>query len=437
MSKKKDIWKQVTKILASRLSKSEFKTWFYETSLVKYDAELAIIKVPNKFVANWLTDHYLLELKRSFKRYLKTSPSIHFSYEDPSSGKEAPISPLLERSGAHLRQRLNPSMTFERFVTGDFNRFACSSAIQVADTGTEQYNPLYIYCGPGLGKTHLLNAIGNHRVAKDPECRVRYLSSDSFSVDFTYSIQNEKIQDFRDEYCSLDLLLFDDVQSLAKREKTQDEFLFIFDTLCGAKKQIVVTADQPPNKLKSLNPQLRSRLGGGLVTDIQHPDQETKIDIIAKKVEEDNIDIPEDVIFFLASSSTDIKGLKKNLVRVETYASVNNGEISISTVKSLLTTKSRAEEIGIDDIKVTTAAYFKISVNDLISGKRERIYSYPRQLGMYLARKYTTLSYLDIGHAFGRRDHSTVIYGIKRIDEQKTQDTQVDDDLENINNLLG
>ena len=437
MSKKKDIWKQVTKILASRLTKSEFRTWFYQTGLVKFDTDLAIIKVPNKFVATWLTDHYLLELKRAFKRCLKVSPSVHFSYEDRSTGKETPLSTLLEGFRADFRQRLDPSMTFERFVTGDFNRFAYSSAIQVADSTAEQYNPLYIYAGPGLGKTHLLNAIGNHRAAKAPQCRVRYLSSDSFSVDFTYSIQNEKLQDFRQDCCSLDLFLFDDVQSLAKREMTQDEFLFIFDTLYGAKKQIVVTADQPPNKLKSLNPQIRSRLGWGLVTNMQNPDQQTKINIVSRKAEEDNIDIPEDVIFFLATSNPDIKGLMKNLLRLETYASANNGEISISTAKSLLTTKSKADAISIDDIKATTAAYFKISVSDLISGKRERIYSYPRQLGMYLARKHTTLSYLEIGHAFGSRDHSTVIYGTRRIDKKKSKNTQINNDLENINNLLG
>ena len=233
------------------------------------------------------------------------------------------------------------------------------------------------------------------------------------------------------------MLLFDDIQSLAKREKTQDEFLSIFDSLYGAKKQIVVTADEAPNKLKSLNPQLRSRLGGGLVTEIQLPDQETKINIITRKAEEDNIVIPEDVIFFLANSNTDIKGLMKNLVRLETYTSVNNGEISISMVKSLLTTKSRAEEVSVDDIKATTAAYFNISVNDLVSAKRERIYSYPRQLAMYLARKHTSLSYLDIGHAFGSRDHSTAIYAIKRIDRQKDQDKKTDEDMDKINNLLG
>ncbi|MFH1123954.1 MAG: chromosomal replication initiator protein DnaA [Pseudomonadota bacterium] len=437
MSKKKDIWDQVTKSLASRLSKSEFKTWFYQTRLEKFDPELAIIKVPNKFVATWLTDHYLLDLKKAFKRFLKKSPSIHFSYNHPSSEKKGALSSLLRGSEAHFTQRLDPSMTFARFVTGDFNRFACSSALQVAETGAEQYNPLYVYCGTGLGKTHLLNAIGNRRLSGDRECRVRYLSSDSFSSDFIYSIQNEKLQEFREEYSSLDLLLFDDIQSLAKREKTQDEFLSIFDSLYGAKKQIVVTADEAPNKLKSLNPQLRSRLGGGLVTEIQLPDQETKINIITRKAEEDNIVIPEDVIFFLANSNTDIKGLMKNLVRLETYTSVNNGEISISMVKSLLTTKSRAEEVSVDDIKATTAAYFNISVNDLVSAKRERIYSYPRQLAMYLARKHTSLSYLDIGHAFGSRDHSTAIYAIKRINRQKDQDKQTDEDMDKINTLLG
>jgi chromosomal replication initiator protein len=421
--------------LESNLSKSDFDTWFSQTNLKKLDPELAIIQVPNKFVAGWLQDKYLVEIKKSFEKILKRSPEIHFIYDLPPGAQDSTKFPSKEPDLYH-RHSLNPLMTFGQLVTGNCNRFACSSAKEVANSPANQYNPLYIYCPSGLGKTHLLNAIGNQVLSDTPYSKPRYVSSDTFTSDFAYSIKNARLYEFRDKYCGLDLLLFDDVQLLANRKKTQEEFLFIFNTLYGAKKKIVLTANCPPNELKNITSPLRSRFASGLLAEIQSPDQDTKINIIRKKATEANLNISEDVVFFLATSTNDIKTLLKNIVRLEAYASLSNGNISISLLKSVIKDMGKVE-IEIEDIKASTAGYFNIAVSDLISNKKKRAYSYPRQVAMYLSRKYTDLSFKEIGDSFGHKEHSTVIYAVRRIQKHKDGDKNILDDLVKIEKLLG
>jgi chromosomal replication initiator protein len=433
MSHKKDIWVDVSRTLESKMSKGEFKTWFSRTSLKTFDPEVVVLGVPNKFVATWLNDNYLIDIKKSFKKIAKISPSIHFSFDHGAIEKEPRE---VEKSEAYLKRRLNPSMTFENFVTGECNRFAWSTAQEVAEKRTEEYNLLYLYCMNGLGKTHLLHAIGNHRLKKNPRCRLRYLSSDAFSSDFTYSIKNDRLDDFRSELSNLDLLLFDDIHHLANREKTQEEFLSIFNALYSQKKQLVITGDSAPNKLRNINPELKSRLGWGLLSDIDDPDQTLKISVIQKKAVEDNLSLAEDVVFFLSNSSTDIKNLMKNMVRVQTFASLSSEPVTISTVRTLMRDRNRSE-ISLEDIMNTTAGYFNISMSDLLSNKKNRVYSYPRQLAMYLARKLTNLSFKEIGNSFNHKDHSTVIHALRKVEKQKDENKDVQKDLSKIESLLG
>jgi chromosomal replication initiator protein len=433
MSNKKDIWADVSRNLEFKMTKAEFKTWFSRVSLRRYDPELVVLGVPNKFVANWLNDNYLIDIKKSFKKIAKISPSIHFSYDHGATERELR---QVEKSESFLKRRLDTSMTFDNFVTGECNRFAWSTAREVAEKTTKEYNLLYLYCMNGLGKTHLLHAIGNHRLKKNPRCRLRYLSSDVFSSDFTYSIKSDRLDDFRMELSNLDLLLFDDMHHLANREKTQEDFLSIFNTLYGQKKQIVITGDSAPDKLRNINPELKSRLGWGLLADIHDPDQNLKISIIQKKAAEDNLTLPEDVVFFLSNSSSDIKTLLKNMIRVETFASLNDGPVNISRVTALMRDRSTSE-INLEDIMTTTAGYFNISMTDLLSNKKNRMYSYPRQLSMYLARKYTDLSFKDIGSSFSHKDHSTVIYALRKIEKEKDENKEVQKDLTKIESLLG
>lgn len=433
MSHKKDIWAEVSKNLQFKMSKREFKTWFSRISLKRFDPEVVVLGVPNKFVANWLNDNYLIDINKSFKKIAKISPSIHFFYDHGASERELRE---VEKSESYLKRRLNASMTFDNFVTGECNRFAWSTAQEVAEKRTEEYNLLYLYCMNGLGKTHLLHAIGNHRLKKSPRCRLRYLSSDAFSSDFTYSIKSDRLEDFRLELSNLDLLLFDDIHHLANREKTQEEFLSIFNTLYSQKKQLVITGDSAPNKLRNINSELKSRLGWGLLADIFDPDQNLKISIIQKKATEDDLNLAEDVVFFLSNSSSDIKNLLKNMIRVQTFASLNDGPVSISMVKALMRDKNRSE-INLEDIMTTTAGYFNISMSDLLSNKKNRIYSYPRQLAMYLARKYTELSFKEIGSSFSHKDHSTVIHALRKIEKEKEEKKEVQKDLTKIESLLG
>jgi chromosomal replication initiator protein len=434
-SKKKEVWDQIIGALEAKLTKGELKTWFSRASLKKLDPDAAVIHVPNKFVANWLSERYLKELKKTFRRVTKTSPSIHFTFERSNTAEEVQSFSSTAPSENNLKQRVNPSMTFGGFLTGDCNRFALSSAQAVADHTEDQYSLLYIHSGPGLGKTHLLHAIGNQRLEKDASCRLRYVSSDVFSSDFTYSINNDKLEDFRREYSNLDLLLFDDIHLLGNREKTQEEFLFVFNSMCGTKKQLVIAGDNPPHKIKNISPELKSRLGWGLITDIKPPDQDIKMALIRKRASESQMDIPDDVIFFLANSSSDFKTTMKNLIQIETYSSLTQGKITISTVKTLLREKNQAQT-GLEDIMTTTAGYFNIAFTDLVSDKKKRQYAYPRQLAMYLARNHTKLSLKEIGDSFGKKDHSTVIYAVKRIGKLKAEETEIGDDLKKIENLL-
>ena len=401
-SKKKEIWDQIIAALATKLQKGEFQTWFSRTSLKKLDDNMAIIDVPNKFVASWLSDNYLTELKNFFKKLTRTSPSIHFTFQSQAALQTNHDALPALPSENTLKHRLNPLMTFEALSTGESNRFACTSAQALAESPRDEYSLLYIFSKPGLGKTHLLHAIGNHRIRKDPSCRVRYLSSDAFSTEFTYAINSEKLDIFQREYSNLDLLLFDDVHFLAHREKTQEEFLFIFNSLYNGKKQIVVTGESPPNRMKNFSSELKSRLGWGLLANIQAPEQKVKMDIIRARASETPMDMPDDVLFFLANSSSDTKGLVKNLIKLETYSSISDGKISISMVKALTKVTERSG-IGLEDIMNTVAGYFNISVADLVSDQKKRLYAYPRQLAMYLARVHTRLSYKEIGGSFGKK----------------------------------
>lgn len=438
MSKKKDIWNQIRRNLESKIPKQEFNIWFSQTTLQSLDNGRVVIGVPNKFVSNWLKERYFIELTNSFKKIIKQEPLIHFSYNKlPIKKISSSTNPehQLSINNPDFKHFVDPSMTFPRFIMGKGNRFACSSALEVAKGSTNDYNPLYIYCPMALGKTHLLHAIGNYIIDHDPLPRIKYLSADTFTADLSSSSKNKKLNEFRERYCALDVLLFDDVHLLDNRKRTQDEFLFIFKSLYENNKRIVMAGQRPPTELKNVNSQLMSRLGSGLITEIQVPDQKTKINIINEMAKEADIQIPDDVVFFLANTDNDIKVLEKSIIKIGTYTSLNRRTINISTVKSCLKGKNKIE-IDIDDIKTITAEYFNISLTDLVSNKKRRFYSHPRQIAMYLARKYTRSSFKEIGASFGNKDHSTVIYAVQRIEKYK-EETKIKDDLLKIENLLG
>jgi chromosomal replication initiator protein len=433
MSKKKDIWAQIIGDIEAKITTSEFKTWFSQTALKEVASDSVVIEVPNKFIANWLKENYLDDIQSSFKKRLNRSPAIQFTYH------QASIKEPLQKSQAIQKPTfghgLDPALTFDRLFTGEFNQFAFSSALEVARHPAVHYNPFYIYSQAGVGKTHLLHSIGHHLLSNNPSFSVKCLSADAFTSEFTYAIKNRRLQEFRAGYCNMDLLLFDDIQMLGGKKRTQMEFLYIFNRLHASNSQIVITGDRQPAELRLFNPQLKSRLGWGLLAEIQAPDQQAKLEMIKKWAGKNHLPIPEDVIFFLAKSHKDIKTLYRLLVKIGTYASLSKGEIKISTIRSLMKDHMKIQ-IGIEDIKSIVSSYYKISMEDLDSQKKQRQFSYPRHLAMYLSRKHTDLSYKEIGQAFGDRDHSTVIYAARRIEQSQNKGGVISSDLKKIEKLL-
>jgi chromosomal replication initiator protein len=431
MTREAGTWNLITENLKTKASSSDIKTWFSQTNLIRLDNNLAVIEVSNKFVANWLRDNYLDEIKHSFKSILKETPEIQFQYN-----QKITVQPVKKnkKNSDEIKNNLNKLMNFDNFIVGEYNRFAFSSAIEIANSSDGHYNPLFIFSKSGHGKTHLLNAIGNFITNKDKLLKIKYVHSKIFISDFNHSLVSKNFDEFRRNYHDLDLLLFDDIEYL-KNSKVQEEFLSIFNKLYDEKKQIVITGETPPNKLTGFNDQLTSRLGWGLITEIKSIDYKNKFNIIKYILKEKNLNIPNDIIFYLIKSTNNIKLLLKNIIRIETYLSLNNGDINISLVKSLIKDDS-AIDLNIKDIQSLTSGYFNISISDLISNKKVSRYSYPRHLAMYLSKKYTGMSYKDIGHQFGNRDHSTIIYAIKKIDGLKNKKKSITTDLHNIENLL-
>ncbi|OPX38992.1 MAG: chromosomal replication initiator protein DnaA [Desulfobacteraceae bacterium 4484_190.2] len=435
MPKKKEIWAQIISHLKSYISRSEFETWFSHTALKQLNPELAEIEVTNKFVATWLNDRYITEIKTAFESILNLSPEIRFTYIKLSKHQDKNISKhkSSQISTTKLNHQLNPLLTFSGFITAKNNRFAYTSALDVANKPARDYNPLFIFSKLSFGKTHLLNAIGNHFLKNNPIAKVRYVFANQFSSNFSLASRNRKITEFRKYYRNLDLLLLDDIHMLAGREKSQQELITILNLLCESKKQVVMAGNSPPSQIYTLLDRLRSRLEGGLLAEIHSPDQKIKIKIIKKKAKEKKLQLPEDVAFFLANATTDLKTIMQYMVSLETYTSLYQREIDISTVKSIIK-KRLFRKISLNEIQKRTAEYFSIPLSDLISNRKKRKFSYPRQVAMYLCRNLTDSSFKDIGKAFGNKDHSTVIYALKRVEKEKEIKKEVFND---INKLQG
>ena len=433
LSKKKELWQQIASHFETVLRQTDFDTWFAPATLKALDKDLAVIEVPNRFFAQWFKERYLQDLRTAFKRIADVSPEIRFS---PRLGSSSPDpQPLPTAPPLPAFNDLDPDMSFETFVRAQSNAFACFSCLEIVDQKTRYYNPLFIFSDKSVGKTHLLHAVGNRSIHKDKDQQVRYVHADRFTSDFTQALRLQQIQTFRDAYTDLDVLLFDDVHRLGGRTRTQEECSFLFNTLLRDGKTIVAASRVPPFRLTDMAPRLRSILGWGLLAEIRPPETDTRIRVIQEYASRKNGPLPEDIIFFLAKSNDDMKHLFRNMARVQTYASLNGGSLSLSTVRTLIRDQTRKEP-EIEDIQAITSGYFKISVSDLSSNRRPRAISYPRQMAMYLCRKHTSHSLKKIGAAFSKKDHSTVVYAVRRIEKDLGEDPKVKKDLENIENLL-
>ena len=433
-------WKKSIELIREKVSKQNFETWISPVRISSRDGLDVELSVPNRFFRDWLTEHYMDIIKESLSSVAGTPLTVRFTIDRapaPERKEEEPPKPAVipsenGRNGQppKFHPSLNPNYHFERFVVGPSNQFAHAAAVAVAEAPAKNYNPLFIYGGVGLGKTHLLNAIGLHTLKIMPNANVLYVSAEEFMNEMINSIRYDKMQKFREKYRNIDSLLIDDIQFIAGKERTQEEFFHTFNTLHDSGKQIVVTSDKFPKDIPNLEGRLRSRFEWGLIADIQPPEIETKVAIVDKKAQENNISLPKNVSYYIASKAeSNIRELEGFIIRIGAYASLTGREIDMDLVKEVLKKffkQGEKPEVTVDEIMKTVAAKFNIRIADLKSQKKNKNLVIPRQIAMYLARKLTSNSFPDIGAKIGGKDHSTVIYATNKIRDLLEKDPKIE-----------
>lgn len=414
------VWQETLNILERELSRTSFETWLTSVRPVLYDRDRHILfmSAPDAFALQWLEDRYYGLIKSTLQFLTKTNLDVRFLLEG------TPIPPLQTSSEGinnhtGLSAPLNPRYTFSNFVVGSSNRLAHAACLAVADSPGRAYNPLFIYGGVGLGKTHLMHAIG-HRVASNgAHYRVAYVSSETFTNKLINAIRDDSMEEFRHTYRNVDILLIDDIQFLAGKERTQEEFFHTFNTLHEAQKQIVISSDRPPREIPTLENRLRSRFEWGLITDIQPPDLETRIAILEKKASIESIELADEILLYIAERiESNIRELEGALLRLAAFARTTGREINMDLVNEALQAflpPARPRAITIQDIQKAVANHFNLKVEDLRSKRRTQTVAFPRQIAMYLCRQLTDASLPRIGAEFGGRDHSTVIHACEKI----------------------
>ncbi|MBF0624745.1 MAG: chromosomal replication initiator protein DnaA [Magnetococcales bacterium] len=352
---------------------------------------------------------------------------------DPADDTAPPTTSPIQGTGLDTRYR------FETFVVGGCNQFVHAAAERVAELPAQGYNPLFIHGGVGLGKTHIMQAIGNRILQTRPDLKVLYISSEKFMTQLINSLRNQGIMAFKDKFRSVDVLLVDDIQFIAGKKATQEEFFHTFNALYEANRQIVLTSDSFPSEIEQLEERLRSRFGMGLVADIQPPELETRVAILKQKAAQENMDLQDDVAFFLAEAvRTNVRELEGALIRVSAHASLTGKPVTLGLVKESLRDliKGQDRPVSIEGIQKTVCGYYKIRLADMLSAKRSRIFSHPRQVAMYLSKQLTRHSYPEIAHQFGGRDHTTVLYAVGSIDKKRAADSGLTEELETLTAML-
>ena len=411
---------------------STFNAWFKDATIISINNTRAVIAVPNSFTKKLLMKTYSEIINNTINNLCNSTLSVDF-VENQSDAYNSIINKSTKKpKEANLStSNLNPKYTFEGFIIGENNRFAHAACLAAAETPAKIYNPIFIYGGVGLGKTHLMHAMGHHYLSSNPKANVLYVSTETFTNELINAIQKGKIDAFRDKYRNIDFLLIDDIQFLENKEKTQDEFFHTFNTLKDANKQIVISSDEAPNKLK-IEERLTSRFAWGLLTDISQPDFETRVAILKKKASLDDIELPEEAYHLIAQKITsNIRELEGALLRVDAYVTLNNmqrDDITEDFIQSILkdiTNNQIHMRITDDTIKKAVATFYGIREEDLNSKKRSRNIAFPRQIAMYLIRELTELSLPKIGKCFGGKDHTTVMHACDKIAISMTTNPEV------------
>ena len=438
-----ELWEEALRQLRERIGKQNFDTWIRPIHFLSLSTDGISLEVPNKFFRDWLTEHYSDHITDVLKSLLNHTVKVSLTVNNrlqPESHTERSL--RKERHDEPRPQRANNLIlkyTFENFVVGASNQFAHAASMAVANQPGEHYNPLFIYGGVGLGKTHLANAIGHRTAAHRPGLKVFYLSSESFMNELIGSLRRDKMDEFKTKFRNIDLLILDDVQFIAGKERTQEEFFHTFNSLYDSHKQIVITSDKFPKEIPGLEDRLRNRFEWGLIADIQPPDMETRVAILQKKAEAEQIHLPHEIAIFLASNiDSNVRELEGSLTRLGAFASLTKTVITVDLAKEVLhnTLKTTQKEITVESIQKTICDYYNIKIVDLKAKRRTKNIALPRQVAMYLCRKYTATSFPSIGYKFGGRDHSTVIHASKAIEKRIKDDPYMQTTIEKLEKNL-
>jgi chromosomal replication initiator protein len=430
----KNIWKKTLGLIEQRISGPSFETWLKETEALSLVNNILLVGVPTDFVKEWLENRYSPLICDVLEEV--TGMRIQVTFTVGSASKMIQFSRDDEVSSAQL----NPKYTFESFVIGNSNRFAHAAALAVAEAPAKAYNPLFIYGGVGLGKTHLMHAIGHFVHRHYPSFKVVYLSTEKFTNEFINSIRDNRTVDFRNKYRTVDVLLIDDIQFLAGKESTQEEFFHTFNALHENNKQIIVSSDRQPREIPTLEDRLRSRFEWGLITDIQPPDLETRAAILRKKAAIEQINISDENILLVANKiTTNIRELEGALTRIKAYSSLTSQDIDEAliekTLKDLLPSPDE-DPISVAKIQRVVADYFNLRIEDMKTKKRTNAVAHPRQIAMYLCRELTDLSLPKIGEEFGGRDHTTVMHAQDKVSSNIETNPNIAHQVEAIKKLL-
>ena len=414
-----NIWNEALALIKVELTEVSFNTWLKTINPIAITDNKIILAAPNEFTKGILEGRYLILIKNAIAQVVGEEYIIQFII--PGDEIDVDLGQSINTEGIEDNQRsqLNPKYTFDSFVIGNSNRFAHAASLAVAEAPAQAYNPLFIYGGVGLGKTHLMHAIGHFILSQTSNTKVVYVSSEKFTNELINSIRDDKNNEFRNKYRNVDVLLVDDIQFIAGKESTQEEFFHTFNALHEANKQIIISSDRPPKEIPTLEDRLRSRFEWGLIADIQPPDLETRIAILKKKAKVENINISNDVMLYIATEiQSNIRELEGALIRVVAYSSLTNKEVTVElaeeALKDIISDK-KPQEITPERIKKIISREYNIKMDDFVSKKRTRAIAYPRQIAMYLTRELTDLSLPKIGEEFGGRDHTTVLHAHDKI----------------------
>ena len=438
------IWEKVKTELSELLPRDIFDSWFVSVECLSSDGNSVVLQVPSEFSAIWINDNYLDLLTKAFQRFLGhpvTVTLVDNSADEDTVGNNTRhtntemsnfrgnAASANQRNKGAINSNLNRRNTFENFVIGSNSQLAHAAAIAVAHAPAEAYNPLFVYGETGLGKTHLMHAVGHHILQNKPDARIAYLSSEKFTNEFISSIQENTLTRFRKRYRRVDVLLIDDVQFLSGKERIQEEFFHTFNELFEQQKQIFLSSDRPANEIAKLESRLVSRFQWGLVTDIQAPDFETRVAILRKKAEQHNFKVQDEIINFIAEHIVkNIRRLEGALIKVCSYSSLTGNPLDISTCEMLLSDvlmEAAKQQLTIDTIQKKVAEYFELRHSDMLSRRRPNHIAVPRQIAMYLSRELTKHSLQEIGESFGGRDHGTVIHACRQVENLVDQDDTV------------